>query len=221
MTSKREILVRNLDPVGSLRKLLGGFCHPNKNETSDDDDSLTDGMDSSEPDLSSQEQDVPIRSKNVALQLVSTKAANEHPVDGIELKLPETIRNRELIKATHMGRRNRVIRGLGVAFVALLAVFATLFTLHRLGYDMADFTFMVDDSSLAERLSKPLIQIQYNEKKRKIKTAQSAKTEPPSNESIEVETIPRETDFPPVDPVQQKLDVLRSLVHDLQTDSDL
>jgi hypothetical protein len=219
-------LLENGSPVESLQKLLVGFCHPSKNQPTDNDDdseSTTDEMYSSEPDLASQEQDAPIRSKNAALPPLNARVVDEHPTaEGIELTLPEeSTKKHELIKATYLGRRKRVVRGLGVAFVALLAVFTTLFSLHRFGYEMADFSFVVDDS-LAGRLSKPLIQISYNEKKMNAESAPSAKTEPPaSNGSIEVENPPRETDDPTVDRIQQKLDALKLIVAEIKTGNDL
>mmetsp|Transcript_126875 Transcript_126875/g.355300 ORF Transcript_126875/g.355300 Transcript_126875/m.355300 type:complete len:201 (-) Transcript_126875:24-626(-) len=198
----------------SLRKMLGGFCLPSRNETEDDDDSsVTDGTFTSEPDLTSQAQ-APSRSKKALPQPINTKAIDGEPS---EVLLPESMRERDLIKATYLGRRNRVVRGLGVAFVALLAVFATLLILHRLGYEMVDLSSTpMDDSSPAERQSKPLIQIQYNGKRKKIETAPSVTAETPSNGSVD-----EKADTVMVDRVQQKLDELLSLVADIKSSSEL
>lgn len=66
-----------------------------------------------------------------------------------------------------LGRRNRIARGLGVFFLGTLAVATTLFTLHRLGYQMADLKITAVDRSSSAKVSKPLIQIRYNREKTK------------------------------------------------------
>ena len=217
--------LENRDAGESLRKLWSGFCQTKKDQLEDDDDDHDSGTGgaqvASEPDLTLlQEREIP--KKNGTLHPVSTKAADDddgddeddgRPGEEIEVSLATNVRDPELLKATYFGRRDRVIRGLGVSFVALLAVFITLFTLQRI--EMADFTFSVvggGESSLsAEIPPKPLIQIQYNERK----------TKTPNVEVIDDQNVPLETETLTVDRVQQKLDELRALVADIKSSSEL
>jgi len=206
---KQKIRIRGPDqdqnPMESLQKLFNGFCNPKKGHPSDD-DTVTDGTYMSEADLTSQVQ----AQRPADSTMKETNATPEPPCgnadEGVEVTLPDATKTRERqeeIKATYSTRRPRVTWGLGIVVVAIIAVFATLFTLHRLGYELADFTFTeVDSTKMNSKPSKPLIQIQYNEKKQTTPTPESKVTAPRN------------------DRAQQKLDELLTLVAEIK-DSEL
>lgn len=160
-----------------------------------------------------------------AQSTVETNSIEEDD-EGEEVALHDLIKSTEKqpeIKATNLSRRKRVIRGLGVAIVAILVVVATLFTLHRLGYKLADFTFTPSDAS-KDSSSKPLITIQYNEQK--IHTVEKVDTV----EELQTTVVPLEADTSEdyitegtkeVDRAKEKLEELRSLVADIQRGSEL
>ncbi len=217
---KKTILIQDTEhPMNGLYKLLGGFCQPRKLEPSDD-DSLTDGTHVSEPDLTSQVHVEEQHEETVVSRAVVEPDATDDEEEGEEVALPESIKVTETepeIKATNLGRRKRVSRGLGVAMVAILAVFVTLFTLHRLGYDLADFTFTSSDTSKGSS-SKPFIKIQFNE--RKVETVEKRQTTMASPESSDEQDTSQDQ-IDGVDTGKQKLEEMRTLVADFQKDSEL
>lgn len=227
--ARQKIHIRGADhdknPMEGLQKLLNGFCHPKKNHTSDD-DTVTDGTQTSEPDLTSQVHERKMeleQHEGESATKATTASSSESKDEGVEVTLPDathTRENQDEIEATHLNRKLRVTWGLGVAMMALIAVFATLFTLHRLGYDVADFTFTgMDDTATINKPSKPLIKIQYNEKKPKTETPQNTRVESPVesiHESPSSDSAP--LDGPPkADEAMQKLDELRSIVAEIKS----
>lgn len=142
----------------SLRKLWDGFCYPSRDTVPDE-------------DLRERGTRTGLSSKDASL--VSTAGINESQMsDKAAATTPTTDPKSQIhtkrtdIVVTNQGRRKRVIRGLEVAFVALIAVASTLFTLHRLGY-VADLQFTksnYNSNSRFGRRSKPLIKIQKNDK---------------------------------------------------------
>jgi hypothetical protein len=159
----------DFDPLGGLKKLLTGFCDPSQ---MNDDCSTIATLPSPVPDLAAQngagrEKVVVENDKGNSLSYGLNKGQEPDPQSEQEEKkkaMEETtkeVKSRELpeLKATHQGSNLRVRRGIEVTIFAFLAVFGTLFALHKLGYKF-DFSVM-DSRSLSE--PKKFINIVYND----------------------------------------------------------
>lgn len=150
-SSLQEIVVGPAGPLESLRKLCNGCCRPKRERARQDKEINTTR--------------IPHTSRNDEQK--HPKSVKKEGGDAPDTRgLP--VRNDENVIATSFGRRQRVIRGLEVALVALMAVFATLYTLHRWGY-VADLQFDSANNITGQKSGRnrtPLIKIQKNEKTR-------------------------------------------------------
>jgi hypothetical protein len=169
---KKRIIIEgpdDFDPLGGFKKLLTGFCDPSKT----DDDSTIATSPSAVPDLAAQNGSVREKvvvennqgnSLSYGINKVGDKSDPPSEQEEKKIAKEETtkeVKSRELpeLKATHQGSNLRVRRGIEVTIFAFLAVFGTLFALHKLGYKF-DFSVM-DSRSLSE--PKKFINIVYND----------------------------------------------------------
>jgi len=138
--------------IDSLRKLWGGFCYPSRDE----------GRKEAALALCHHTKNEKLVRLPVSSSTPNLNEDQAKPTAIDSKRSPPKLRTN--IVATNQGRRKRVIRGLQIAFVALLAVVITLCTLHRLGY-VADLRFSKSNNSENIRSglqSRPLIKIMRN-----------------------------------------------------------
>jgi outer membrane murein-binding lipoprotein Lpp len=160
----------DFDPLGGLKKLLTGFCDPSK---MNDDASTIATLPSAVPDLAAQngavrEKGVVENDKGHSLSYGLDKVEENPDLQSeqeekkkAKEETTKEVKSRELpeLKATHQGSNLRVRRGIEVTIFSFLAVFGTLFALHKLGYK---FDFSVMDSRLLSE-PKKFINIVYND----------------------------------------------------------
>lgn len=172
-----------------------------------------------EPQQEENRQEEPLPEKLEQLKVSSVVMELEEEDEIEEVTLRDQIKETENppeIKVTNLDRRKRVHRGLSVAMMAFLVVFSTLFTLHRLGYELADFTYKSSDKT-KNASTEPFIKIRFNEKKfqsdDKLQHTMEHSKAITDNKLVQVEGNG-------VARTEEKLEV-RALVDDIQNGSEL
>lgn len=171
---RKKILIEgpdDFDPFQGFKKLLSGFCDPMKQH--DDDNTTIATTPTCQKEFDEEKvivEDNEGKDLSYGLQRLAERAYSpwlleEKRAREIEVKEPEAEAEPEqqpeppTLKATHEGPGLRVQRGIEVALVAFLAVFVTLFALHRMGYK---FDLQVMSAPIIAE-SRNWIQVVYND----------------------------------------------------------